>query len=143
MALVQGFRADAYRGKRVRLSGYVMTRDVADAAGLWMDVQGGGGSTGFDNMQNRPIRGTSDWTRYDVVLDVPANSAGIGFGFLLQGRGRAWVDDLRLDVVGTDVPSTNMVPKLEADSMKAEAQTRYWANSPKQPVNLDFERVKS
>ena len=142
MALVQGFQAETYRGKRIRLSGYVMTKDVADTAGLWMQVQGGGGATGFDNMQNRPIRGTSDWTKYDVVLDVPANSVGITFGFLLQGRGQAWVDDVRFDVVGTDVPSTNTMPAPEADSTKAEAQARGWASSPKQPVNLDFERVK-
>lgn len=142
MGLVQGIRADAYRGKRLRLSGYVMTRDVADTAGLWMDVQGGGGSTGFDNMQNRPIRGTSGWTWYDVVLDVPANSAGIGFGLFLQGRGRAWVDDLHLDVVGVDIPSTNAAPALVPDSIKAERQARAWASTSTQPVNLDFERVK-
>ena len=142
MSLVQGFQAETYRGKRIRLSGYVMTKNVADTAGLWMQVQGGGGATGFDNMQNRPIRGTSGWTKYDVVLDVPANSVGIGFGFLLQGRGQAWVDDLRFDVVGTEVPSTNTMPAPEAHSTNAEAQARRWASSPKQPVNLDFERVK-
>ena len=36
----------------------------------------------FDNMQDRSIRGTTDWTRYDVVLNVPENAAMMKFGFL-------------------------------------------------------------
>ena len=38
--LMQMFKADEYRGKRVRMSGYVKAKDASDWAGLWMRVDG-------------------------------------------------------------------------------------------------------
>jgi len=35
----------------------------------------------FDNMQDRAIKGTTDWRRYEVVLDVPEDATGIAPGF--------------------------------------------------------------
>jgi len=31
----------------------------------------------FDNMENRAIKGTTDWLKYDVVLDIPKDAPGI------------------------------------------------------------------
>ena len=59
--LMQTFKADTFRGQRVRMSGYVQSKDVADWAGLWMRVDGTQKEAlAFDNMQGRPIKGTSD-----------------------------------------------------------------------------------
>src|SRR5215472_9815451 len=56
--LMQGFRADLYRGKRVRLSAYVKSFDIKGWAGLWMRVDGIiSRGLSFDNMQDRPIKG--------------------------------------------------------------------------------------
>src|SRR3954454_3331869 len=38
--LMQTFRADQYRGKRLRLTGFVKANDVANPAGLWVRVDG-------------------------------------------------------------------------------------------------------
>ena len=46
------------------------------------------------------------WTRYEIVLDVPANSFRISYGILLTGIGQVWVDDVQLEVVGDEVPTT-------------------------------------
>jgi hypothetical protein len=117
--LMQSVAADEYRGKRVRFSAEVKAAGVARWAGLWMRVDGAPQGQqlppmlAFDNMQNRPIAGTRAWARYDVVLDVPAESIGISFGLLLSGAGHAWMDGLRLEVVGPDVPTTDrlVLPK--------------------------------
>ncbi len=37
---------------------------------------------------------------YEVVLDVPADAAGISFGALLNGRGEIWLNGVKFDVVG-------------------------------------------
>lgn len=95
--IMQSFPADAYRGQRLCLSGYVKTREVSQWAGLWMRVDGAGEpppALAFDNMQNRPIRGTTDWKRYEVVLDVPKEAVEISIGMLLQGKGEMWVTSL-------------------------------------------------
>jgi hypothetical protein len=67
--VAQAIRADEYRGRRVRLSGYLKTEGVEGAAGFWMRVDGEGGAMlAFDNMSDRPATGTSDWKRYEVIL---------------------------------------------------------------------------
>ena len=54
------------------------------------------------------------------------------FGLLLVGKGKAWVDDLKFEVVGKDVPSTDM--------LEAPLPGRAGApDLPDKPVNLDFE----
>jgi hypothetical protein len=111
--LMQMVDAAEYRGQRVRFSAHVKAAGIASWAGLWMRVDGApvAGSQvppmlGFDNMNDRPIKGTADWTRHDVVLDVPAAARALAFGILLTGPGQAWMDDLRLEAVGSDVPVT-------------------------------------
>ncbi len=113
--LMQTIDAADYRGKRVRFSAQVKAAAIAAWAGLWMRIDGptAPGSQapamlGFDNMGNRPIKGTADWTRHDVVLDVPAEAKAIAFGILLGGSGQAWIDDLHVEVVGGDVPVTQI-----------------------------------
>jgi hypothetical protein len=55
---------------------------AASAQGRWPP-----GGTAFDNMSTRPILGTRDWTRFEVVLDIPASAIGLAFGFFLAGLG--------------------------------------------------------
>jgi C-terminal processing protease CtpA/Prc len=140
-ALSQVVRADSYRGKRVRFSAFVRTRDArGTGAGLWMRVDGEGGILAFDNMQHRAIIGTADWTRVAVVLDVPQDAEGIAFGFLLMASGEAWIDDATFEVVGSDVAGTNtMAPS--ADPTHLAQQRAMYAGAPLWPSNLDFERV--
>ena len=110
-ALGQVLKPDAYRGKRVRLSGYVRADKVAGWAGLWMRIDGPKGSHGlaFDNMQRRPIKGSSGWTRYEIVLDVPQEASAIWFGALLaDGAGQIWLDDFKFEVVDRNVATTDM-----------------------------------
>jgi hypothetical protein len=112
--LMQNVKADAFRGTRVRMSGWVRADSVADSAGLWMRVDGPDTrktqhSLSFDNMENRPIKGTSDWTRYEIVLDVPPESVEIAFGILLADTGEVWLDDVQFVKVGNDVPTTNRI----------------------------------
>ena len=123
--LMQMCKADTYLNKRVRMSAYVKTENVEKWAGLWMRVDGSQGkSLSFDNMQDRQLKGTIDWKRYEIVLDVPANSVNLAFGLLLNGRGQAWVDDVRFEVVGADVATTG---------------TKQQETYPKEPLNLSFE----
>ncbi len=122
--ITQGIAADMYHGKRVRLTGYIKTAD-ADKASLWMRVDGKdekARSLAFDNMQNgREVKGTQEWRKCEVVLDVSDEAKAVYFGSLLSGKGQMWVDDLQLEFVGKDVPVTDMVML------------------PKEPKNLGFE----
>lgn len=100
-----------YTGKRVRLTGNIKSENIMGYAGMWMrvDSEEEGVMLGFDNMGDRPIKGTTDWTIYEIVLDVPKGTKGIGYGVLIHETGEAWFPDLTLEVVGNDVPTTNMM----------------------------------
>ena len=113
-----GIEVNEYLGKRVRMSGYVKTEAVEGWAGLWMRVDGPDDSMlSFDNMGNRPIKGTTGWERYEIVLDVPETSIGIFHGLLLVGKGNAWFDGVKLETVGSEVEITRnwiMDPEIDA-----------------------------
>jgi hypothetical protein len=110
--LMQTVAADDYRGARWRLSGYLRT-DATSRAQMWMRVDGSGGKVlAFDNMDSRPVTGTTGWTQYDIVLDVPSESVDIAFGFFLISSGKVWGDDFRLEKVDATVPVTAAGPML-------------------------------
>lgn len=122
--LMQTFKADLYRGQRVRMTAWMKTEKAASAQ-LWMRLDGDEQKTlGFDNMDNRAVTGTTGWKKYEITLDVPDNTINIAFGALVGGKGQSWTDDFEFEVVGQDVPTTNiLIPE----------------DYPEQPLNLDFE----
>ncbi|WP_437809207.1 hypothetical protein [Sorangium sp. So ce1078] len=123
--LMQSISANELRGKRVRLQAWVKSDDVKGWAGLWMRVDGRHSNTlAFDNMSDRAIKGTTDWTQYQVVLDVGNAAESISFGTLLTRTGSLWIDDVELSPVPTTVPTTEL----------SLARTL-----PERPVNLGFE----
>lgn len=115
------FKADGYLNKRLRFSAYVRSEEVENWAGLWMRIDGPEGRTlGFDNMQTRSIKGTTDRQQYEIVLDVPQESVNVAFGILLAGSGQVWLSDLQFTDVSADIPTTSVTETHE------------------QPENLDF-----
>jgi HEAT repeats/Tetratricopeptide repeat len=105
--MMQQGPAEKLRGQRVRLSADVKTEDIAEWAGLWMRIDGPDNAClGFDNMADRPIKGTADWTKYEIVLDVPENAERVACGILLDGAGTVWLANMDAEDVGQDVPVT-------------------------------------
>jgi hypothetical protein len=124
--LMQDFSADKYAGKRIRLSANLKAEGVRSWAGLWMRVDKQSTSVAFDNMEDRPIMGTTSWQNYAVVLNVPQDATGIFFGVLLTGPGTVWLNGVKVEVVGSDIPTTGA---------GASAGTKRRGD---EPTNLDF-----
>jgi len=127
--LMQQCKPDKYIGKRVKMSGFVKTENVTTWAGLWLRVDQSGSNKplSFDNMGDRPIKGTTDWTKYEIVLDVPSNSSLIAYGALLAGTGQIWFDNITFEIVSESVPTLGSV-----NAKKSAIQD--------EPTNLDFEK---
>lgn len=132
--LTQTIAADDYIGRRVRFSGYVKTNMVKDWTGLWLRIDSQSRQAiAFDNMQDRSIRGTTDWTRYDIVLNVPENAAMMKFGLLLVGSGQVWLDECTLEIVDDDVSTTgNWMSSIEKREPVPYGLGKY-------PINMGFD----
>ena len=123
--LMQTISAESYLGKRLQLSGYIKSVDVKGWSGMWMRIDGDNNQQlGFDNMQDRAIKGTMDWKKYDIVLDIPSNSKSINYGVLLGGEGKVWFDNFELKEVDKTIQATNLMKENKL---------------PIKPINLDFE----
>jgi hypothetical protein len=113
--MMQTISAENYAGKRVRLSGWMKTQDANDGGGhLWLRIDGQerGQMLGFDNMDNRPVKGTADWQEASIVLDVPQGARALAYGFFVSGAGKMWVSGQTIQPVGADIATTDMpVPK--------------------------------
>ncbi|HXV64456.1 MAG TPA: S41 family peptidase [Vicinamibacteria bacterium] len=85
-----------FSGEWLELRGFLRTENVSDFAGLWMREDGPSGPLQFDNMQNRAVQGTTDWTGYAIRLPLDPKARQLLFGVLVVGEGKVWADDLEL-----------------------------------------------
>lgn len=92
----------SYPGKKITLSGYIKTESVTDGyAGLWMRIDP---NIAFDNMQQRGITGTTEWTKYEVTLTMnPEKTEQVVLGALLVGKGKLWLDSLAVSIDGQNI----------------------------------------
>jgi hypothetical protein len=122
--LLQCVSGEPYRGKRVRFSGHLRAASVAGSATIWLRADDDKGRfIAFSNLEKQhpqgALKGTSDWVLREIVLDFPADTQTLNFGFYLYGMGEARFSGFDLQIVGHDVPVTR---PQDADA----------------PVNLDF-----
>ena len=110
-----------FAGGRIEWRGFLRTDGVSDYVGLWMRQDGDRPGLAFDNMQQRQVKGTHDWTEYSITLPVHRDAKQLYFGVLIAGTGKVWADDLQLLVDGKPVWDA---PKIER---------------PKTPIDLDHE----
>ncbi len=121
--LMQSCDAKNYLGKKIKLTAFIKSEDVANRAGMWLRVDSKFAKKylSFDNMQDRPIKGNTDWIKYEIVLNVPLESSILNYGVLINGTGKVWFDQLSIEIVG------NIDSVYKSTSL------------PDKPTNIDFE----
>lgn len=114
------FPVQAAAGKRIHYSAYIKTENITRGfAGLWWRVDGASGVLAFDNMQDRGVKGTTDWKRYEIDLPVAAEAKNINFGAIHSGDGSAWFDGLSVEIDGVPYADLNkMDPDFESPAPK-------------------------
>lgn len=119
--VMQTFSANKYLGKRLKLSASVKSDNVTGWAGLWMRVDGKNRDVlSFDNMENRAIKGSTKWKKYEVILDVPKESKFIAFGVLTSGKGTVFVDEIKFAEVDKNVKTTDIKNNDEPQNLNFE-----------------------
>lgn len=141
----EGFRAimytlpNNYAGRKITLSGYLKTENVTDGfAGLWMRIDP---EVAFNNMQNVGLKGTNDWKKYEVTLNMsPENTQQIVIGALLSGKGKIWVDDLKVSIDGKDIENAKI---FEKKLTKVELDKEFDKGSKISNINLDQNNIEN
>jgi hypothetical protein len=144
--LMQSCLPGKYLGKRVKMTGYMKSKDVSEWAAFWLRVDHADttqpesvviSTVSFDNMQDRSITGTTDWAKYEIILDVPAKATSMSFGGMLIGTGQIWMDNLHFEVVDHSVAVTKPSEEMPGYTVKKSKYNK--ASLPGQPANLNFE----
>lgn len=118
--LRQAVPADAFRGKCVRLTGWLRTSEISGGfAGLFLRIDGHepNGALVLDNMSSYGLSGTNKWTQCEITLKTPDEAQRITFGVSLVGNGIVWADDLNLAAVECDTSAVDPPRALEGRAL--------------------------
>ena len=110
-----------FAGKTIEWRGFLRSENVSGYFGLWMREDGDTPGLAFDNMQQRQLKGTHEWSEYSITLPIHPDAKQLYIGVLFAGTGKVWADDLQLLVDGKPVWDA---PKIE---------------QPKTPIDLDHQ----
>jgi RNA polymerase sigma factor (sigma-70 family) len=122
----EGFLADNYLGKRLRLSADVKTEDVKDVR-VGADLSSSKEALPLRQYTTPPIRGTTGWTRYNIIFDVSSDISFIKFSMRMMGKGKVWLAAANFEVVDSTVPLTENARQLL--SLPEEPQNTHFAFS--------------
>ena len=117
-----------YLGKTIKMSGYLKSENVKSWAGLWMRVDELKSLLAFDNMYSRPIKNTTDWTRYEIVLYIPVEASSISYGVLLDGTGQIWFKDIIIEIVDDSTIETGIVKGRSPKNFTFESKAKAISN---------------
>jgi hypothetical protein len=124
---MQMHKPGAWAGKKIKMTGFLKSEDVKNWSGMWcrVDAASGKESFDFDNMGDRPIKGTTDWKKYEITVNVPSDASAVAYGVLLNGGGTVYFDDIAFEVLGA----------ADAEPHNGKMGKKM----PDKPANLNFE----
>jgi hypothetical protein len=110
-SLHQGIIGRMYNGKKIKLTVYMKTEgtSVRKWAGFWLNVVAGKSVMHTADIKEDSKSGStglwsSDWKKYEIIADVPADTYWINYGGQSAGPGQLWFDDVQIEVVGDIQP---------------------------------------
>lgn len=136
---IQAARAAPWRGQRVAMRAWIKS-EHADSGQMWLRIDAANDFLAMDNMDNRPIKGTTGWALYEIVMDVPLRAEYLVYGLFLAGGGRVDFDNVQFLPAPVGAKATN---QYKEGYMKLKHGQNY--TPPRivfdSPSNLDFEQA--
>ena len=125
-ATAEGFGCPAfsipaiYEGRVITVKAFMKFENVEQSIGLMLRIDGNSGSLQFDNMMQKGIMGTQDWTEYSVTLPLPEEARTIYIGAMLSGKGKLWIDHFQVLIDNEDISKakTKTVKAFPAENDK-------------------------
>ncbi len=87
------------RGRRAHAIVFVRTQGVTRRGDVWLRVQGNDSPPDGPGMATSITRlaGNAEFTRYELVVDVPVDAASLQLGVGLGGPGMLWMDGVKVE----------------------------------------------
>jgi len=133
---------ERFEGKSLILIGSLKTIDVAEGfAGLWIRTADADGKTiSYENMAGQALTGTNDWKEYMVQVPYDGREVtNINIGAVLAGKGKIWVDSIRLYIDDTPISEARLI---KAPLYKALADKAHDAASGIDTIKVNKSNLK-
>ncbi len=95
-AMIEVVRADAYRGKRIRLRGTLRMANGTGRAILYLQVN----RSGSEHTSLTGQAAGSAWRRDELLADVPKDAETLQLGLVVTGAAEGWIDAVEVQVLG-------------------------------------------
>jgi len=104
-SLHQSIDAEPYRGKRIRFATNAKVQGVEEWTGLWLRIEGAFiPFLAFADTHDVNLSGNRDWTRLNIVIDVPEAAERIHLGLAQEGAGTSWFGPVSVEIVDERSP---------------------------------------
>ena len=114
---------DSFRGRRIRITADIDTRNLPGGASPWIGVGGAAGALIVDNGEDRAIRGTNTG-HIESTVYVPQAATNITLGLLVSGSGEATARGLRIEAQPRHMPDPPVSPAVQLFLDSAYATVR-------------------
>lgn len=96
----QRISALSFRGKKISISAALKGYAINDTSAVhfFVYVRTMDTSYIFENLKDNPIA-SSQWSRREIILDIPLNATDISFGMSIHGLGDAYIDDIQIKAI--------------------------------------------
>lgn len=142
---VQSFDASPYIGKKVRFTAYIRAEiNGPGRAGFYVSERTFQNQYPFVHTNEDDPIVFNTWEKYTVDYTVSANAYSINIGLFLMGKGKAWIDDISVDIIDEvkDIEKPSPINKQTAENLldfaKCYGYTKYY-NPSDEIENLDEE----
>jgi hypothetical protein len=87
------------RGRRAHAEIFVRTQGVTSRGDVWLRVQGKDSSPDGPGLATSIARlpANAEFTRYELVVDVPPDAASVQLGVGIGGPGMLWMDGVKVE----------------------------------------------
>lgn len=124
-------------GHRVKMTAFLKCQNVLDTAGLWFNVLNS--PTQVLETDEYFLTKTTDWKKFEIVLDIPKGTSNLNYGAFLSGTGQLWFSDIHFEIVDKSIASTSKKSEqyVPLDGEPIDAKKMLLATQD-EPTNLDF-----
>lgn len=126
-----------FMGHRVKMTAYLKTASLTDTAGVWFKIVNAPAQT--LEIDERQITKTLDWTKFEIILDVPKGATNLNYGAYLSGLGQLWISEISFEIVDKTIKSTTQKSEayVPVQGGPIDVMTMLPATH-EVPTNLDF-----